>query len=175
VKLQALLAVALLTMGCSDDGAGPGGLPLPLRAGTYVFDIGAPAAVCNDVTVPQSGTSAQALAIATQSGNEWLLRAASPVDGSFELRLRPGAPDGAFFIVTGTMSGQMIDNHQRLDGIPPSFRRAAFETVPILAHMAAAGGTIVGSFGGTVTFTRDGIISVCPPGQVSFSLEARIP
>src|SRR5687767_9617411 len=48
VKLQALLAVALLTMGCSDDGAGPGGLPLPLRAGTYVFDIGAPAAVCND-------------------------------------------------------------------------------------------------------------------------------
>jgi hypothetical protein len=175
VKLHALLAVALLTTGCSDEGAGPAGLPLPLRAGTYVFDIGAPATACNDVTVPQSGTSAQALAVATQSGNEWLLRAASAADGSFELRLRPGARDGAFFIVGGTMSGQMIDNHQRLDAIPPSFRRAAFETVPIIAHMAAAGGIIVGSFGGTVTFSREGIFSACPPGQVSLYLEPRLP
>lgn len=125
---------------------------------------------CGDVRIPQSGTSALAVVEATQAGSDWILRPRTPAGGEFELQLTAGPPHQVpgYLRVSGTIRGQMIDSYSFDPMFPPSGRRVSFQVVPVNGEMT--GSEVFGNFGGQVVFNRDGIISVCPPGFVSFSL-----
>lgn len=162
--LRLVLTAVLLSSGCSNDGPGPGpgATPLPLRAGDYLFAIVGSTLGCNDLTVPQSGTTARTTVSATQSGVTWIIRPASAAGGTFELELSSGSGGGPPFQARGTIRGQMID--------AISGRRASFQTVPVSGTLFDSGG-MSGALGGQVVFNHNGIISVCPPGLVTFTLE----
>jgi hypothetical protein len=164
-----VLLLALAVSACSDDApTAPETNPLPLDPGTYVLSVSGDPFACNDVFVPQTGTVARALATATLSGNDWILRATTPVGGEFELRLREGgtAQTPAALPVTGTIRGQVIDSFSVT--FPPTGVRASFQTVQVNGEMPPAGRTIDGRFNGQVIFSRDNLVSFCPPGAVAF-------
>ena len=168
----ALLLVGVALSACSGDREGPTAPadPLPLRAGTYVVYVAGDTFLCNDAALPQSGTVAQALASATMSGSEWILRPASLSGGDFEITLIEGvlATTPTYLAVTGTIRGQIVDSFSVT--VAPSGRRASFQSIQINGEVPRTGTPIEGRFNGQVIFSRDNLVSVCPPGAVAFRM-----
>ena len=168
-----VLVLAAACAGCSDERAptGPSDQPLPLTPGLYSLLLDGNPFTCNDLGIPQTGTSVQALASARQSGHEWIFTPANESSGDFELRLTSGgtaATPGAM-AVSGTARGQVRHSYGATPGLPA--QRATFSTLTVNGELRDNAASVRGRFNGQVLFGRENFVAVCPPGQVAFVLE----
>jgi hypothetical protein len=130
---------------------------------------------CGDVRNPQSGTAITVDVMVTSEGMASMLRAGETRGGSFEIRIERAAGTGMFGAIplTGSARGYAIDS---LDdgGRTPTGTRLTFdpsggEAVP-LTGLSPFTSYATGTFQGTVEFSRNGVVSSCPPGSTSWSL-----
>ena len=164
-----VVATIIASASCSNDTPTEPARPLPMTAGNYRLYLEGDPIACNDLFIPPTHTAVQTLAVAHQSGAEWVLRAANQSNGDFELRLSAGATTTAGLPrVTGTARGQVL--HSYGVTLRPPAERASFSTLQVNGEFGDDDTTIVGRLNGQVLFARENLVTMCPPGQVTIVL-----
>ncbi len=130
---------------------------------------------CGDVRNPQSGTTITVDVMVTSEGMASMLRAVDTDGGSFEIRIERAPGTGMFGAIplTGSARGYAIDS---LDddvhtptGTKLTFDPSGAPPVP-LTGLSPFSSFATGTLQGAIEFSRNGMVSSCPPGTTSWSL-----
>lgn len=175
----AILAAAL-TAACGSAPAAPTpSVPvsssLALGTGRRSLTLTGDSIKCGDVRTPQSGTAINVDVILTSEGMASMLRAVDPGGGRFEIRIERAPGAGMFGVIplSGSARGYAIDSLNDAVHTPTgtrlTFDPAGAPPVP-LTGLSPFTSFATGTLQGTVEFSRDGLVSSCPPGSTTWSL-----
>jgi hypothetical protein len=178
-RALAIMALSFVS-GCGGSTAAPE-VPLPFSGRLALGDgrrfltiVGDPER-CGDIRDPQSGTSVSVDINSSSDGGGWTLRPLDGTGGQFEVRIERMLGTGMFGGVplSGTARGYAVDSSAEPFVTPTG-------TIVTLADAGAAplrfrgvmtsSSLASGSFQGTVTFSRNGVVSSCPAGAVMWSV-----
>jgi hypothetical protein len=180
MRRRILIVAAVLAGACGSNPAAPTpSVPVAsgvaLGTGRRNLSIVGDSLKCGDVRTPQSGTTITVDVMVTTEGMASMLRAVETVGGSFEIRIERAPGSGMFGAIplTGSARGYAIDS---LDdevhtptGTKLTFDPAGAPPVP-LTGLSPFTSFATGTLQGAVEFSRNGIVSSCPPASTSWSL-----
>jgi len=182
--LAALVTIAL--GGCGGGSpAGPSNGPvatggLPFSDGAYVVSFVGGSVECGDVKNPQAGTSVSITLQLRRDGTAWTGTSGNALTFHFEPGAVPAGPPSPSAIgITGTARGSANDEGILLDpnrgqfNTQPNGTRITFPDNTALSGSFPSPALLTFSQGridGTVTFSRNGVTSTCPPGIVGWTM-----
>ncbi len=170
-----------LMAACGGSPSAPTTTPLPFEGrlalgdGRRFLTITGDSAACGDVRTPQSGTAVSVDVMGSTDSRGWMLRPFDGKGGSFEIHVERMLGTGMFGSVplSGSARGYANDSSAEpfLTPTGTTVTFAATGSAPNqLTGQMPFGSLATGQFQATVTFSRDGVTSSCPPGAATWSL-----
>ena len=178
--IVALLSLAVAAASCGDSPTSPSRQP-PLADGMFVLSLLGGTSECGDLKNPQAGTAISVQLRASHTGEVWIGRAATALDGDFEIRLaRTADPVSALggplrlndIPVAGTLQGTATDSYLHTPTFILSGTSAVFgSSVTINGIVRVPPGTFAeGRNTSALTFSRAGVSSTCPASAAGWTL-----
>jgi len=186
-RVRYLAALVTLALGGCGGGspAGPSNVPvaaggLPFSDGAYLVSFIGGSLECGDVKNPQAGTSVSITLQLRRDGSAWTGTAGNALTFQFQPGAAPAGPPSPSAIgITGTARGSANDEGILLDPnrgqffVQPNGTRITFPDNTALSGSFPSPALLTFSQGridGTVTFSRNGVTSTCPPGIVGWTM-----
>jgi hypothetical protein len=170
-----LTFTVLLFAGCGGSSpTSPSLATPPLPDGTFLMEWVGDSYQCQDIRVPNAGTSVSVLMAGTHDASgTWIAHPLSSDGGNVEIRMTRSGPttSAGDFPVAGTWSGNAIDSFVFAPSYIPYGSNLAFGDSAPFTGSASARFVSAGGYSSTpLVFTRNGLSATCPAAAVEWSL-----